>query len=144
MRNLSRKKNIQELQVRYGAIKEKVFKISLSDDAWPLYFQVRNGEFNVWYEDKAYDAEVIMTMDTFLNIMHRRCMMTNHKTGLREEAPFSFWDAHRFGLIKGRGDASTNDFKHFAQIFDELIAEVHAERSGLATDQDQSSPRPLA
>lgn len=144
MRRRSKKKNIRELQIKYGAVKEKVFKVSLSNEVWPLYFQVKDGQFNVWYADRPYDAEITMTTDTFLNIMHRRCMMTNQETGQREEQPFSFWDARRFGLVKGRGDASTNDFKSFAHIFDDLIQEIHDERNTIAAEDAAKHQRPLA
>ena len=144
MRRRSKKSNIRELQLKYGAVKEKVFKISLTNEVWPMFFQVKDGEFNVWYDDRPYDAEIIMTTDTFLNIMHRRCFMTNQHTGKREPQPFSFWDARRFGLVKGKGHASTNDFKSFAQMFDDLIQEIHEERNVIDAEDLAKHQRPLA
>lgn len=128
MKRLSKNKDIADLQVRHGATHERVFKLTFIDDPFPFYFQAKNGRFHVNADqDVPYDVELLMSTDTFLNIIECRGKRRNPETGNIEEFPYTFYDAWAYGDLKTRGERANNACKAFLPIFDELIGDLQVE-----------------
>ncbi len=128
MKRLSEKKDIAQLQVHYGATHERIFKMTFVDDPLPLYFQARNGKFIVNIKDGIeQDVELMLTTDTFLNIIHQRGKRLDPETREIKFFPYNFYDAWAYGDIKVRGERATNACSAFLPIFDDMIGDLHQE-----------------
>ena len=130
MKRLSKNKDIADLQARYGAVHERIFKLTFVDDPFPFYFQAKDGKFHVNVDvDLKHDVELLMTTDTFLNIIECRAKRRNPETGEIETFPYTFYDAWAYGDLKARGERANNACKAFLPIFDELIGDLQVEVS---------------
>ena len=128
MKKLSDKKDIAELQVQYGATHERIFKMTFVDNPIPLYFQARNGRFIVNIKDGLdQDVELMLTTDTFLNIIHQRGKRLDPESNEVKFFPYTFYDAWAYGDIKVRGERATNACRSFLPIFDDMISDLHIE-----------------
>lgn len=125
MKRLSEKKNIAELQVRYGATHERIFKMTFYDSPILLFFQAKGGKFHVLTDEGvSHDVELILSTATFLNLIHCRGSRLDSKTGQIRYFAYTFYDAWAYGDIKVRGDRGSNAAKSFLPIFDAMIGDL--------------------
>lgn len=128
MKRLSERKDIAELQVRYGATHGRIFKLILVDAEIWVCFQAKDGRFNVMMSgEEDPDVELFLTTDTYLNIIHGRARRLDPEDSEVKEFPYTFFQAWSYGDVKARGERATNACRSFLPIFDDLISDLHQE-----------------
>jgi hypothetical protein len=136
---MSKRKNITELQLKYGVLKEKAVRLQFTDIQRAIFLKVNDGEMTIDMERESYDINCFLSFDTFMNIIYKRQKRLNPKNNKQELLPYSFLDAYRYDDIVIEGEASLNDVKVFVRIFDDHVDEIITEMNEI-----ESAERPVA
>jgi hypothetical protein len=131
IKRLSKKKNITELQLKYGILKEKAVRLQFTDVQRAIFLRVRDGHMEIDMERPSYDINCFLSFDTFMNIIYKRQKRLNPKSNEVEFLPYTFMDAYRYDDITIEGEASLNDVKIFVRIFDDHVDEIKEEMSDI-------------
>ena len=137
IKRMSKRKNITELQLKYGVLKEKAVRLQFTDVQRAIYLRVKEGVMEIDMERESYDINCFLTFDTFMNIIYKRQKRLNPKTGRQELLPYTFLDAYRYDDIIIEGEASLNDVKVFVRIFDDHVDEIKQEMSEIESAEQR-------
>ena len=139
IKRMSKRKNITELQLKYGVLKEKAVRLQFTDVQRAIFLMVKDGTMEIDMERDSYDINCFLSFDTFMNILYKRQKRLNPRTNRQEMLPYSFMDAYRYDDIIIEGESSLNDVKVFVRIFDDHVDEIKQEMNEIESAERESA-----
>lgn len=132
--SFSSRRDVKEMQKKYGATKEKKIKVIItsddSDSARAFIFIVKDGKLG-WIMRGAEEVEGDVTayMDgvTLLNLLSGRIKVWSHEKQKQVYQSYRYFDAIRWGDITVEGDMASNDSQLAMRVFDDNIQDFQNE-----------------
>jgi len=125
IRKLSKEKDVRSLQAHYGANREKIIRIHISDFGPSFYLQAIQGKMKVMMRASKYDIHAKLSSTTLLNVVRKKRKVYSYKDKRDVFKVYSMFQAYQFGHIQAEGDMANNDLRLIFEIFDDHVDDIN-------------------
>lgn len=136
IRKLSKRKDVKALQAHYGANREKIIRIHITDFGPSFYLQAIEGRLKVMMKASRFDIHAKLASTTLLNVVRKKRKVYSYEHKRDVMKPYSMFQAYQFGHIQAEGEMANNDLRLVFEIFDDHVDEINDIVEGRASYSD--------